>query len=211
MRVIVEQLVEWRLPGETEVYIAFVWAPSYGELTDCLPQIIQPVQCKRCRLLPSTLSTHVQTSITGDKPIGQQITNKIHPDRSRSQKCCLLLCTYPLHSIKCSHSCAAILFLETWQTWNFTLHARCQIDFRREWWCLASVSSSFSPLGTQHFNFFCPTTTIFAKFIYSCMNSLFCLELWHLKIYATFFSLFTWVHINYYRLFSHKKQDWLNV
>jgi hypothetical protein len=69
----------------------FARTVSIHRKTENLPQIIQPVQQKGDMLLTSTQVMHVLNRSAVDKPIGQEIRNRIHPDHSRCQKCSVLL------------------------------------------------------------------------------------------------------------------------
>jgi hypothetical protein len=66
-------------------------------LPDSMLQITWPVQWKRRMFLVRTLFTCDRTSISVNKPTGQQIISKTHPNHRRWWKLSLLLCTYPLH------------------------------------------------------------------------------------------------------------------
>lgn len=116
-----------------------------GRLFGCVPQIIQP--------LLSTLSMHVPTSITGDKPTGR-VTNKMHPDHSRNQKCCPLLCTHPLHSIKCSHFVCCSSFFGSMA--NLKLHSPRKVPNRFSMGVLKHSISfiQFLTIGRPTFYFF---------------------------------------------------------
>jgi hypothetical protein len=68
-----------------------------GRLFESPPQIFRLVQWEGHILLASTLSAYVWIYSTNDKPLGQQITNKIYLKHSRCWKWPIFLCTHSLH------------------------------------------------------------------------------------------------------------------
>jgi hypothetical protein len=134
-------------------------------LFDRLPQVIQPVQCKRCRPL-STLSTHMQTSITVDKPTGQQVTKRI-PLKSQQKPEMLPAVMY---SSLVRHKMFTFMYCNSFfgSMANLKLHFPHKVPktFLRGMLMLSISFMQFLTIRHSAFTFFfCPITTLFSKFI----------------------------------------------